>query len=122
MAIQYTFKPEKDVLVVETTGFDENVKEVMLYGKSVVDECRNGNFKRLLCNELQLEYRLGIFDTFALAKYISQFAAEIGRAAIVCNEKYFVDTKFWETAAVNRGLEVRVFKDMETARQWVEES
>ena len=122
MSIQYTFKSEKDVLVVETSGFDENVEEVMLYGKSVVEECRKGHFKRLLCNELQLEYRLGTLDTFENAKYISQFAAEIGRAAIVCNEKFFVDARFWETVAVNRGLEVRVFKDMETARQWLAES
>jgi hypothetical protein len=122
MAIHYTMTAEGDLLLVEAAGFDESLEEVQQYGMAIVNACRTGNYTRVLCNEFNLEYRLGTLDTFKSAEYLAAQAPKLGKTAIVCNGKFIVDAKFWETVAVNRGLTVRFFKDTNTARQWLSES
>lgn len=119
--IHYNFTQENDLLIVETSGYDESLEETLLYGQAVIEECNKRGVTRLFCIETQLEYRLGTFDTFELAKVASEHAKNMGRAAIVCDERNITDAKFWETVAVNRGLTVRVFKDVESARAWLSE-
>ena len=119
MAINYKMAGENNRLVVTATGFDEDLKEVELYGAAIIKACVEGNYSQVLCNELDLEYRLSTLDTFKSAEFLALQAPRIGKAAIVCNEKFISDALFWETVAVNRGLEVRVFKDMKMARIWL---
>ena len=121
MAIQYTIKTEGDLLVVDTSGFDESLEEVQRYGMEILDACKRGKHTHVLCNEQDLEYRLGTFDTYQYAEFLAEQIPHLGKAAIVCNEKAITDAKFWETVAVNRGLMVRVFKDMDSARLWLSE-
>jgi hypothetical protein len=120
MAIKYTMTKDGDLLLVETTGFDENLAEVQQYGLAILNACIQGNHTKVLCNEINLEYRLGTFDTFLAAEFMAAQIPKLGKAAIVCNETFIEDAKFWETVAVNRGLTVRVFKDVESARDWLE--
>jgi hypothetical protein len=105
----------------EAQGFDEDLEDVMQYGVAIINMCKAGKFTRILCNELDLEYRLGVFDTYKSAQFMAENIPYVGHAAIVCSAKFMADAAFWETVAVNRGLSVRVFKDMETARRWLEE-
>jgi hypothetical protein len=114
-------KEEDNLLVVNASGFDESLEEVEQYGLAIVNACKAGNYTRVLCNEFELEYRLSTLDTFKSAEFIVAQAARVGRVAIVCNEKFIEDAKFWETVAVNRGLTVRVFKSTEAARKWLGE-
>lgn len=120
MAIRYKIKPEGNLLVVKTSGVDESLEEVEQYGMAVIKACLEGNYSRVLCDEVDLEYRLAPFDTYRSAEFIASQAPKVGRVALVCNEKFFTDARFWETVAVNRGLTVRVFKDVEAARQWLD--
>ncbi len=121
MSIHYAFKPENNVLIVETSGFDETLEEVMQYGLSVIEEAKNGNYTRVLCNEIDLEYRLGTFDIYELAAFTASSVSCVARVAVVCNSKFMADAAFWETVSVNRGLEARVFKDLDKARLWLKE-
>jgi len=119
MAIEYTLTTEENLLVVEASGFDENLDDVLQYGMAIVDACKAGNYSLVLCNELNLEYRLGTLDTFKSAEFLARQTPKLGKAAIVCNEKFINDARFWETVAVNRGLTVRIFKDVDSARKWL---
>lgn len=119
MSIQYALKSEGDLLFVKTSGFDENLQEVEGYGLAILEACKEGNYARVLCDETELEYRLGTLDTYQSAVFLASQAPRLIKAAIVCNEKFVKDAHFWETVAVNRGLTVRVFKDVETARDWL---
>ncbi len=121
MSIQYVLKPESDLLTVKTRGFDENLQEVEQYGLAILEACQEGNYSRVLCDETELEYRLGTLDTYQSAVFLASYAPRLIKAAIVCNEKFVSDAHFWETVAANRGLTVRVFKDVESARHWLHE-
>ena len=122
MAIKYAFASKGDLLLVETSGFDESLEEVQQYGFAILNACIQGNHTLVFCNELNLEYRLGTFDTFQAAEFMAAQVPKLGKAAIVCNAKFIEDAKFWETVAVNRGLTVRVFKDAASARSWLGKS
>ncbi|MBI5297190.1 MAG: hypothetical protein HY869_17065 [Chloroflexi bacterium] len=121
MAIHYSIKLEGDLLLVDAWGFDENLEEVQAYGQAIIQACLEGGCARVLCNESNLEYRLSTFDIFQSAESIAARVHKPVKTAIVCNEKFITDAQFWETVAVNRGMTVRFFKDMDTARRWLGE-
>jgi hypothetical protein len=120
MSIQYVLQPEGDLLTVKTSGFDENLQEVEQYGLTILEACKEGNYARVLCDETELEYRLSTLDTYESAVFLASQAPRLIKAAIVCNPKFVQDAHFWETVATNRGLTVRVFKDVESARAWLD--
>ncbi len=119
MAIHYTVTVNGDTLVVTASGFDENAAEVQEYGLAIIRACLQGDVVKVLCNELDLEYRLGTVDTYQAAAFISAHAPRVGQVAIVSNPKYTEDALFPEDVAVNRGLTVRVFKSVDAATRWL---
>ncbi len=119
MAIHFNFSTEGDLLVVTTSGFDESLEEVLQYGQAIIQEALRGNHVTVLCDETQLEYRLGIFDTYKAAESMAVWVPNLRKAAVVCNPQSISDAKFWETVAVNRGLRVRAFTDTDSARSWL---
>lgn len=121
MAIRHGATVEDGILVVRAEGFDGSLEEVQGYGLAVVEACRRAQVDRVLCDERALEYRLGVFDTFQAATFLSDHAPKVGRAAIVPNPDGLQDAAFWEDVAVNRGLTVKVFRDPEAARAWLAE-
>lgn len=119
MAIQYSFNKTGDMLEVETSGFDESLKEVKAYGYAVIVEAIQSNCKQVLCNELNLEYRLGTIDLFQSGKFIAENAPGVGKVAIVTTEKQLPEIKFWENVVNNRGLRLKVFSEVQEAKNWL---
>ena len=122
MSISYTTSFSDGIVFVHASGFDESVEEVKSYGMAVVAACAQTGTSLVLCDELELDYRLGIFDTYAAAEFLASQAPSISRVAIVCAERFIDDARFWENVVVNRGLTVRAFTDLEAARGWLCES
>lgn len=119
MTISFEAESTDGLLTVTTSGQDDNPEEVIAYGSAVIDLAIRNHASRILCDERNLEYRLGTVDTFRAAEAIAARAPKVARVAIVCKPSDFEDGKFWETVAVNRGLEARFFTDIDKARIWV---
>jgi hypothetical protein len=119
MGIQFVTGKEGDTLLVRAHGFDENLDQVQQYGMNIIAVAREQGVTQVLCDERELEYRLGTFDTYTAASYISAHAPAVCKVAIVCRPDDIVDAKFWETVAVNRGLTVRIFKELVDAQNWL---
>jgi hypothetical protein len=100
-------------------GCDDSLDDVREYGKGVVEACRAAGCVRVLCDERELEYKLGAVDTFESAAFIAEYAPHVARIAIVCGPQQLADASFWETVAVNRGLSVRAFRDVPAAEEWL---
>lgn len=122
MAIQHTTTVEDGILRVQASGFDESLAEVEAYGLAVIEACVRSGVSRVLCDERDLEYRLGTFDTFQAAAFLSAHAPKVGRIALVPRADGLGDARFWEDVVVNRGLTVKVFQDPEAARAWLLEA
>jgi hypothetical protein len=121
MAIDFQIALEGNTVVVKSTGYDDSLEEVQQYGLAIITACIESGATRILCDETELEYRLGTFDLYYYAMFLSEHTPRVGRAAVVCNERFFSDTQFWETVAVNRGLMVHVFTDVNSARVWLQQ-
>jgi hypothetical protein len=121
MSIKYKMQVQDDLLLVTTSGADDDLEEVKNYGLAVIDAAVQGKCKRILCDEVNLEYRIGTIDTFESASFIAAQAPYVVKVALVCNSKGIEDAKFWETVAVNRGLTVRVFQNIAIARNWLDD-
>ncbi len=119
MAIQHTTTVDADLLVVRARGFDGSLEEVEAYGLAVIEACVRSGVSRVLCDERELEYRLGTFDTFQAAAFISAQAPKVARIALLPMPSGLADAHFWEDVVVNRGLTVKVFQDPEAARGWL---
>jgi len=119
MAIAYSFHPEKNFLLVTASGFDESLEDTIGYGMAVLEASLEHQCTRVLCDERDLEYRLGTIDTFQLAETAVQAAPKLARIAIVTEPENLESASFYETVAKNRGLSVKVFQEMEKARAWL---
>ncbi len=121
MPINFTTTIQGNTLLVTASGFDESLAQVQEYGMAIIAACLQSGVTRILCDEVDLEYRLDTLDTFQAAEFIAANAPHVARIAIVCNPKFIEDARFWEDVAVNRGLTVRMFRDMVAATKWLGE-
>jgi hypothetical protein len=121
MPIKYTYSVSGDVLHVKTMGTDKDLDEVQKYGAELIGICKEHHITKVLADERDLEYTIGVIDTLQLAQYYSRKLPILARVAVVANSKYWDDAQFWETASKNRGLNVRVFTSYKEAKQWIEE-
>ncbi len=119
MAIHYTMTIDGEMLVVHVSGYDESLADVTNYGMAVIEAGLENGSKYILCDETDLEYRLGTVDIFQAAASLAEHAPRVVKTAIVCNPRFSVDAFFWETVAVNRGVNVRMFSDLDTALSWL---
>lgn len=121
MSITYTFEVIGDTLSVKASGEDDNLDEVKQYGIAVIEKVLESNCTRAICDERELRYKLGTFDTFELAQHIVQNAPRVAKIAIVCSDKDIQDASFFETVVVNRGLRVKAFKELDEAKTWLDD-
>jgi hypothetical protein len=119
MSIKYAIEFRDNILRVKATGKDDNLEDVKKYGIAVLEAALSSSCSKVLCDETELEYSLGISDNFESAKFISEQAPKIGKLAIFCKIEQMEDASFWETVAVNRGLQVKVCKSPEEAEEWL---
>ena len=119
MGIEYGFEVRDGVLQVQAWGEDDSLEDVTGYGLAVIQAARANGCNRVLCEEQQLRYRLGTLDIHRSAAFMAEQAPDVARVAIVPPPEAADDAHFWETVAVNRGLQVRMFRDPEQARAWV---
>ncbi len=119
MAINFLIEVDDDLLRVTASGQDDNLEEVQEYGMAVIEACIEYGVSKVLCNEKELKYSLGTFDTYESARLIAEVAPKIAQVAIVCRDDDFKDAQFWETVATNRGLHIRVFKELVAAEEWL---
>jgi hypothetical protein len=119
MAISFTIESNHPILKVKTTGEDENMQQVIDYGMALIEATILSNCTHVLWDETGLKYKLGTFDMYESAKFISEQAPGVAMVAIVCNPNQVDDADFWKTVAVNCGLKVKIFLTKEEALDWL---
>jgi hypothetical protein len=68
-------------------------------------------------------YTSSTLALYELAKFYndSQFQRELRKIALLAHPRFKEDNEFYETAVRNRGLNLRVFYDIERAAAWLAE-
>jgi hypothetical protein len=119
MTIEYQFEVQGELLRVTASGRDDSLEDVQSYGMAVIRAALENGCTRIVCNETNLVYALGTFDTFKYGTFIAAQAPRLARVALVVNPDQAKDVAFWETVVINRDLLVQVFDDAQAAEDWV---
>lgn len=119
MSIKFEISNGEDYLKVIAKGKDDDQSDVKNYTDAVVRAILDFKCKKVLCDERELQYNISVSDTFQLAEYVSRYSDQIVKIAIVCNIKFFDDAKFYETVTTNRGMQIKIFTNIEEAESWL---
>ena len=120
MTIEYSMNVDNDVLHAKAWGFDDDVNDVMHYGSALIRMAHEHSCTKALCDERELVYTIATIDIYDSAAFMAKHAPALARVAIVFHPDFLADAKFWENVAINRGLAVSFFKDMDKAKTWLE--
>ena len=119
MPISFKHEIVGKTLKVYTSGKDDSLEDAINYTLAIIDIAKKQECTKIYCDERQLEYAISIIDTYQLAKKAAEEVKGLRKIAIVCDEKFLDDGKFYETVARNRGLIVFVTTDNEEALEWL---
>lgn len=74
-------------------------------------------------NSLKTSF-LKTFDEYELTKFYEEekFYRHISSAAVVFSPDNIDQMKFWQTASRNRGLNVKIFSNIEDAELWIKDN
>jgi hypothetical protein len=118
MSYQVTFETGKNFVNATVTG--TNSRTVILeYMTDILTECARQECFRVLIEERLDGPRLGAMDVFAVAAEGSLKALGQFEAIAYVDEKMGDMADFAETVAVNRGMPVAFFNDVENAEEWL---
>ena len=119
MEINFVIKDEDKYLKIISTGFCNNLFQLKEYVLALQEAAVSSGQTRLLVDETHLEYTLSTLDTYNSGCFLAQLSPNPKKFAILCKTSGWNDAKFWETVAVNRGVNVRVFDDRVSAENWL---
>lgn len=119
MAINYTFEVENDVLIVQSSGYDEGLENVIAFNKAVNEKAFRTGCRKIISDERELKYTLSVFETYSLGEFVSTNIREIDKIALVVKENQEEIALFWENVTANRRINTRVFLTMEEAKNWI---
>jgi len=118
MAYQLAFERHPQYIHVTVTGTNSR-DAVMRYLEDVQRECVSQDCYRVLIEERLEGARLPTMDVFAIASQGAMNALGIFHAIAYVDEKMGDMADFAETVAVNRGMPVRAFSNVENAKKWL---
>ena len=124
--MSYILKLEEKTTYLHATVTGENTKEnVMRYLFEVMGACLQHDYKKVLIIENLAGPGLGVFNMFEITGEVSTEAVRAGLqiAYVDVNIEHDMNAlRFSETAARNRGINVRIFSDVREAERWLTES
>ena len=97
------------------------VENMRGYVGDLIRECAAKGYRRVLVEERLVGPRIGMFEVFDFASGASDSARGLFEAIafVDVNAENDLNVKFGENVAVNRGLQVRVFRTVEEAAAWL---
>lgn len=125
MAYNCVITHETDYVRVEVSGRWEPGGELgnaVDVWTRVADACRETGETRIL-SLWDVSGHLPMLDAYSLASAPDSFGWEhnFKLAVVHLHEERFSDALFAETVAVNRGYEVKIFRDERSAKEWLQQ-
>ena len=121
MAYDVKVMHEDDYLHVVVTG-DNTPEDVAGYLEQIRRVCAERGSSKVLIEENLTGPQLRTVDVYDVVDAASKGVAPAIRSVAFVDtnlEHPFTQMEFAETVAVNRGVNVRVFRDVPAAREWI---
>lgn len=123
MPYDYKIEKQADYLLVEVSGNREHGREVIdsLMGwKKVAEMCHVKKLHKVL-TVLKLTGRLPTFSAYEIGSVPDTFGwgHKFKGAIVDLNKESIEDNRFGETVANNRGYRIKIFDNVEDAKEWL---
>ncbi|HEX4959155.1 MAG TPA: STAS/SEC14 domain-containing protein [Lacibacter sp.] len=94
--------------------------------KLSIDTCLLYNKKKILVDITKVTGNVPFFDRFQYAEALAQYKSKhaltaVSKIALFGNEPLIDKNRFGETVAVNRGVNIKVFTELNDALAWLNE-
>jgi len=121
MAINYKSEKRKDYIYLIGEGVEDGLEENKQIHQIIVNACKDHNCNRVLIDDRRVIYTASIISIYQLAEYYVKvdLPRQIHRAALVADFKYKETNDFFENVSRNRGINLRLFYDIEKAEEWL---
>jgi hypothetical protein len=119
MSVTFKFFDQDEYLRVISKGICEDLNQLKEYVLAIHNAVLTSGHVRVLVDETRLEYKLSTINSYNSGRFISQLTPKPQRIAVLCKADGWEDARFWETVAVNRGVPVQVFRDHDSAENWL---
>ena len=120
MAVEVRIIPIKEFLRSDVSGSLDLERSLTILRK-LVEECKNRNVDRILIDTREATSNASMLDVWTLAKKLT-YSGLRARVAVVNRPKDDFDRgAFLELCAMNRGYELKAFREFETAFTWLNE-
>lgn len=118
--LDFTLEPREGYLYLHLTpGFEATPESMARMWTAISDACRRNNLRRVLADGENVQRKLTPMESYDHAALAARLMP--GLTVACCFRGYQTDeqTEFFKTAAVNRGVRVEFFADLETALRWL---
>lgn len=122
MAYHLSIGKKGHVLWVKATG-TRSLQTVLAMSQDIWTACVESGLRKVLVDVLALKGRLSTIDSYDIpAKHFTKIRDTniITRCAILDLKEFEHSYRFFENVAVNRGLNLRIFSDIDEAIAWLE--
>ena len=92
------------------------------FSKEMFENCLMSSCSKILVIDQLVTLYLSDEDLVQLGEYNAHVMPSIIRMAGLCKEEHFDKIKIWESTAVNRGANVKVFVDNQVAENWLKQT
>ena len=88
---------------------------------TMVEACRQLQIRQALLDCRKMTGEIQILESFMVAQYGGKMRGFIAKTALVGREDQMFPDNFVENVAVNRGVNLKIFTDIEEAKDWLKE-
>ena len=117
MAFEVHYDSESDIVCASASG-DMDAKQIEIFAVEVRRVSTEHKCRRLLNDLRQITSKLSVADIYEIPDMLlKKGAPRIKRAMVVSGD--LEQFRFFETVSQNRGQRVKIFRDIEEAKQWL---
>ena len=120
MAVEVRIIPIKEFLRTDVSG-NLDLERSLIILRNLVEECKKHDVDRILIDTREATSNASMLDVWTLARKLTNSGLR-ARVAVVNRPKDDFDRgAFLELCAMNRGYQLKAFRDFEAAFTWLNE-
>jgi hypothetical protein len=117
MSLQLQIEEMPDYIAAKFTG-PGAAEEVWQQYELIAYRCKRANKNKLLLHFLEAHGEISLVDRYFLGSEAQIFERNDIQVAVAGRPEHLDEKRFGETAARNRGVNFRVFTNVEDAEKW----
>lgn len=121
MTITYWIEQKGEIVYAIGHGTEDNLEQNKEITQTLIRACEEHRCSLLLVDDRDVKYTASILSLYELGEFYKTTGAsrKVKKVAVLADSSYKESNDFFETTSRNRGVNLRVFYQMENAEAWL---